>query len=66
LTLESLVATHGYWILAVGCLLEGETALLLASVAAHAGYLDPFAVVGVAALSGFVADQFSFWLGRRH
>jgi membrane protein DedA with SNARE-associated domain len=66
LTLGALIETHGYWVLAVGCVLEGESALLLAGLAAHAGYLNPFAVVGVAALSGFVADQFCFWLGRRH
>jgi membrane protein DedA with SNARE-associated domain len=63
--LGSLIATHGYWILAAGCLLEGESALLLAGLAAHAGYLNPFAVLTIAALAGFAGDQFYFWLGRR-
>ena len=66
MTLQSLIDTHGYWLLALGCLLEGETILLLAGFAAHRGYLDPWAVFGIASLAGFAGDQFYFWLGRRH
>lgn len=61
-----LLQTHGYWVLALGCLLEGETVLLLAGFAAHRGLLDPAAVWVIAAASGFAGDQFYFWLGRRH
>ena len=64
--LAGLIASYGYWLLAVGCLLEGETVLLLAGFAAHRGHLDPFAVVVVASVAGFTGDQFYFWLGRRH
>ncbi len=63
---SELLQTHGYWVLALGCLLEGETVLLLAGLAAHRGLLDPAAVVAVAAVSGFAGDEFFFWLGRRH
>ena len=66
LTLGSLIGTHGYWLLALGCLLEGETILVLAGFAAHRGYLNPIAVIAIAAFAGFVGDQFFFWLGRRH
>lgn len=66
MTLGTLIETHGYWLLALGCLLEGETVLLLAGFAAHRGYLDPLAVVAVAATAGFLGDQVYFWLGRRH
>ena len=59
-----LIQAHGYWVLAAGCLVEGETVLILAAVAAHAGYLDPGKVVAVAASSAFVADQCYFWAGR--
>jgi membrane protein DedA with SNARE-associated domain len=62
----NLIGTHGYWLLTLGCLLEGETLLLLAGYAAHRGHLDFAAVVAVAAAAGFVGDQFWFWLGRRH
>jgi membrane protein DedA with SNARE-associated domain len=62
--LPDWLQTHGYWLLAIGCLLEGETVLLLAGFAAHRGRLDPFAVVAIAAAAGFAGDQIAFWLGR--
>lgn len=66
MNLGPLIETHGYWILAIGCLLEGETILILAGFAAHQGRLNPTAVVAIAAVSGFIGDQIFFWLGRRH
>ena len=63
---SELLQAHGYWLLALGCLLEGETVLVLAGFAAHRGLLDPLAVVAVAAASGFAGDETFFWLGRRH
>lgn len=65
-TLAHFIATHGYWVLALGCVVQSETALLLAGFAAHRGHLDPLAVVAVASAGGFLGDQFFFWLGRRH
>jgi membrane protein DedA with SNARE-associated domain len=64
--LPGLIAEYGYWVLALGCLLEGETVLLLAGFAAKRGHLDLEAVIGIAAVAGFLGDQFYFWLGRRH
>jgi membrane protein DedA with SNARE-associated domain len=66
MTLATLIAAHGYWILALGCLLEGDTVLVLAALAAHRGYLNPAVVVTIAAVCAFAGNQFSFWLGRRH
>jgi membrane protein DedA with SNARE-associated domain len=63
---NELLQTHAYWVLALGCFLEGETLLLLAGLAAHRGLLNPVAVVAIAAVAGFAGDQFWFWLGRRH
>jgi len=37
MALGTLIGTHGYWVLALGCLLEGETILLLAGFTAHRG-----------------------------
>jgi membrane protein DedA with SNARE-associated domain len=65
-TLQSLIAAYGYWVLTAGCLLEGETILILAGFAAHRGLLDPWAVWVVAASAGFLGDQIFFWLGRHH
>jgi membrane protein DedA with SNARE-associated domain len=66
LTLASLLADHGYWIVVAGCLLEGETVLLLAGFAAKRGYLDPVEVVGIASVAAFAGDQVLFRLGRRY
>jgi membrane protein DedA with SNARE-associated domain len=64
--LAPLIAAHGYWILGVGCVLEGETVLVLAALAAHRGYLNPAAVVTIATVCAFGGNQSFFWLGRRH
>lgn len=66
MNLADLVGTHGYWVLGVGCFLEGETLLVLAGFAAHRGYLNIGAVIALAAVAGFAGDQAAFWLGRRH
>lgn len=61
-----LIQTYGYLALAVDSFLEGQAILIAAGFAAHRGYLDIFAVTGIAAVCGFLGDQFYFWLGRRH
>ena len=66
MNLGELISSHGYWVLALGTLLEGETVLALAGLAANRGYLSLPAVMLVAAVAGFCGDQFYFWLGRRH
>jgi membrane protein DedA with SNARE-associated domain len=64
--LHALISTHGYWVLALGCLIEGETVLLLAGFAAFRGHLNIGAVIALGAAAGFTGDQIFFWLGRRH
>lgn len=64
--LGALIQNHGYWVLAAGCLLEGESILILAGFAVHRGYLNPVAVFAIASTAGFLGDQFFFSLGRRH
>lgn len=66
LDLPALIQSHGYLVLVIGCLLEGETLLALAGFAAHEGYLHLPTVIAVAAAAGFVGDQIFFWIGRRH
>lgn len=65
MTLSDLVGHYGYLAVAVGCVLEGETVLLMAGYAAHRGMLDLPGVMAVALASSFAGDQFWFWLGRR-
>jgi len=50
----------------VGTLLEGETIVFLAGLAAHHGYLWFPAVVAVAVCGGFLSDQLLFFVGRRY
>ena len=62
---NDLLEIHGYWMLALGCMLEGEAVLIFAGFAANRGLLDPVGVFAVAAVTGFASDQAFFWLGRR-
>ena len=61
----AIVDTYGYWAVAIGAFLEGETILALAGLAAYRGYLDFYTVVVIALTFGFLGDQFYFFLGRR-
>jgi membrane protein DedA with SNARE-associated domain len=61
-----LLSQYGYVALFAGCLLEGETLLLLAGLAAHGGYLSFPVVVGVAFVGGTLGDQVGFFIGRRY
>ena len=61
-----LVADHGYLVTFLGALLEGETVLTLAGLAAHQGYLHFPLLIPLAALGSFVGDQIYFLIGRRY
>jgi membrane protein DedA with SNARE-associated domain len=64
MTIALLIHQYGYAALFLGAFLEGETVLLLAGLAAHRGYLSLDAVIALAAIAGFLGDQFYFLLGR--
>ncbi|NBF03435.1 DedA family protein [Pseudomonas sp. Fl5BN2] len=64
LDLNALIAAYGYWVIFIGCLLEGETVLILGGMAAHQGTLQWLQVVGWATLGGILGDQLLFWTGR--
>ena len=65
-TLQALIEQYGYVAVFLGCFVEGETVLVLGGFAAHLGYLSLPAVIGTAAVAGFVGDQVLFWIGRRY
>jgi membrane protein DedA with SNARE-associated domain len=58
------VEDYGYLAVLVGCFIEGETVLLLAALAAQAGFLALPQVVIAAALGGFLSDQTAYLVGR--
>lgn len=64
--MEHLIATYGYLAVVVGTFLEGETVLVLASFAAHRGYLSLRYVLVAAFFGSLAGDQLYFFLGRRH
>lgn len=59
-----LLATYGYLAIFIGCLLEGETILILGGMAAHQHVLKLLPVIGYASLAGMLGDQLLFWVGR--
>ncbi len=63
---STLIAQYGYWAIAIGSFLEGETILLMGGFAAHRELLDIKLVMLIAGASSFAGDQCYFWLGRRH
>ncbi len=63
--LAPLVSEHGYWVTFVGALLEGETILALAGLAAQRGYLHLPLLMAIGAVGGFAGDQIYFAIGRR-
>ncbi len=65
LSLTATIAHYGYCAVAVGAILEGETVLLAAGVAAHHGLLDLRLVMLIAAIASTLGDQIYFQIGRR-
>ena len=62
--LSQLIHQYGYFAVALGAFLEGETAVILGGVSAHLGFLELPAVMGVAAVAAFVGDNVAFFAGR--
>ena len=66
MSLSGLLADYGYLAVFIGCLLEGETLLLLAGFAAQQGMLSLPIVVGLAFVGGTLGDQIFFFIGKRY
>ena len=66
MSLSQLLADYGYLAVFAGSLLEGETVLVLAGIAAHQGLLSLPWVIAVAFCGGTLGDQIFFFVGRRH
>lgn len=59
-----LIERYGYAAAFIGPLLEGESFLILAGVAAHRGYLSLSVLVAVGAVGAFCSDNIFFAIGR--
>ncbi len=64
--LAQLVQTWGYPVVFLGTLLEGETVLLLAGLAAQGGYLELQWVIATAWAGAVTGEQIWFLVGRRY
>jgi membrane protein DedA with SNARE-associated domain len=62
--LPALIQQYGYAAVFVGSVLEGETLLVLAGLAAHRGYLSLQWVIAIAVAGAFLGDQICFLTGR--
>jgi membrane protein DedA with SNARE-associated domain len=62
--LDTLI-NNAYWLLYLGTVMEGETALLLGSLAANQQVLDLFWVIVVAFAGATTGDQISYQIFRR-
>ncbi len=62
--LDTLV-NNAYWLLYAGTIMEGETALLLASLAAHQGLIELTWVIIIAFAGATTGDQVSYQVFRR-
>ena len=64
MSLETMISTYGYPVIAIGTFLEGETILVIAGFAAHQGYLKFSGVLFWAFMGTLCGDQLYFHLGR--
>ncbi|MFJ3484850.1 DedA family protein [Pseudomonas sp. NPDC090202] len=62
--INSLLVHYGYWAVFIGCLLEGETILILGGLAAHQTSLQLPQVIAIATVGGMLGDQILYWTGR--
>ena len=64
-TLQGLMGDYGAIAVAIGCLLEGETAILLGVFAVHRGMFPLEAVMIAAVVGTMIGDNVCFHIGRR-
>jgi membrane protein DedA with SNARE-associated domain len=62
--LIKLLKEYGYIILFMWSFFEGETGLIMAGILSYTGDMNLWLAIVVAALGGFLGDQFYFYLGR--
>lgn len=66
MSLESLLADYGYWLIFATTFIEGESVVLIAGVAAAAKHLELHWVILAAFVGSYLGDQLWFHVGRRY
>jgi membrane protein DedA with SNARE-associated domain len=66
MSLESLLADYGYWLIFATTFIEGESVVLIAGVAASARHLELPWVIAAAYIGSYLGDQLWFHVGRRY
>lgn len=60
----ALIKQYGYWLMAFGAIIEGETFLVAGGVAAHAGFFHLSGLIALALLGSTFHDCTLFFAGR--
>ncbi|MFT6836241.1 MAG: membrane protein DedA with SNARE-associated domain [Francisellaceae bacterium] len=61
---QILINTWGYWLMAFGAIIEGETFLIIGGIAAANGLLHLYGLILLAIIGCLIHDGFFFYLGR--
>ncbi|MDO8954971.1 MAG: DedA family protein [Gammaproteobacteria bacterium] len=62
--LQHLLSVYGYWLMAFGALIEGETFLIAGGIAAQHGIFHLGGLIALAVVGSTIHDCFFFLLGR--
>ncbi len=65
MTIPELLSSYGYWLILGWTLLEGETIVIIAGVAAAAGHMELWLIILVAWIGSYISDQIYFTIGRK-
>jgi len=65
MTIPQLLSSYGYWLILGWTLLEGETIVIIAGVAAAAGHMELWLIILVAWIGSYISDQIYFTIGRK-
>lgn len=66
MNIAELLQEYGYWLILGWTLIEGETIVIIAGVAAAAGHMKLWMIVLVAWLGSYCGDQIYFTIGKRY
>lgn len=62
--IQHLLTVYGYWLMAFGAIIEGETFLIAGGIAAHKGLFHLEGLILLALVGSTIHDVFFFLLGR--